>query len=703
MNTERSDHDDAAAGTAGEAPKQAGTPERKASGDGGGASTASQDGAGAPGAAETTKAAKPSETARTSEEQAPSENAEDRRTPETSEAAETTGERKTPETSEDRTPPEDRKPSETAETPEARKAGPFEEQKERQKVAETSETARPAGSSETAEEQRIPEATGTSEDQRSPEEDQGPPEAAETPEGRKTSEGDQEVPDVTAVPDGGGRSGGWRMRGRSPVVIASVAATVLLVGGGGALLAAGTGERPGTAASDGRGTPPPLALDGYAAPGAAGAAAAANEIAPGEPNPYGATYRAGGTLPDGPGSAPVYRARGEVTREEVARLAEALGVEGTPAADAQAWRVGSGKDGSGPMLRVSRQAPGTWTFSRYAPGTDNCKGAVCAAVPGVPGTSSVRPVSVAAARKAAAPVLKALGQDDAKVDASRTVGAQRIVNADPRVGGLPTYGWTTGLSIGPQGEVVSGSGRLKKPVKGDTYPVLSARRTLELMNAVPRTGRAGIGGCAAPVPLKDRSPEDHPPKDRPEVPCEAKAPAPPRKESTKSFAGNAFTVDRAVFGLASHSSDGRRALVPSWLFRVRASDGQGVPFTVTHPAVDPKYLTSPKASGGSDGATVTRDVEVTGYSTEGDELTVRFEGGVCADYRASVKEESDRVTVTVTETSRRDRICILVAKVHHESVRLDRPLGDRKVVGSNGREIPRERPGARLPEPSAAR
>ena len=42
------------------------------------------------------------------------------------------------------------------------------------------------------------------------------------------------------------------MRGRSPVVIASVAATVLLVGGGGALLAAGTGERPGTAASDGR-------------------------------------------------------------------------------------------------------------------------------------------------------------------------------------------------------------------------------------------------------------------------------------------------------------------------------------------------------------------------------------------------------------------------------------------------------------------
>ena len=57
-------------------------------------------------------------------------------------------------------------------------------------------------------------------------------------------------------------------RHRSPVLVASVAAAVLLVGGGGAYLAASrpavpaatrTALRPG-----GDGTPPPLALDGYA-------------------------------------------------------------------------------------------------------------------------------------------------------------------------------------------------------------------------------------------------------------------------------------------------------------------------------------------------------------------------------------------------------------------------------------------------------
>ncbi|PZH15968.1 hypothetical protein C1I97_07410 [Streptomyces sp. NTH33] len=292
----------------------------------------------------------------------------------------------------------------------------------------------------------------------------------------------------------------------------------------------------------------------------------------------------------------------------------------------------------------------------------------------------------AAARKAAVPVLKALGQDDAKVDASQVMGEQRAVNADPVVGGLPTYGWTTGLIIGRQGEVAGGSGRLKAPVKGDTYPVLSARRTLELMNAAPRTGhRVDIGGCASPVPLEDHA----------EAPCgtDAAAPAPAQED--------ALTIGKAVFGLASHPSDGRQTLVPSWLFEVRAPGGQGDPFTVAYPAVDPEYLTSSAptpAPGGSGGPLVRRDVKATGYSTEGDELTVRFDGGVCEKYRASVKEDSGRVTVTVTETSRRGQVCIKIAKVYHETVRLDRPLGDRKVVGTDGREVPRERPGARLPD-----
>ena len=112
-------------------------------------------------------------------------------------------------------------------------------------------------------------------------------------------------------------------------------------------------------------------------------------------------------------------------------------------------------------------------------------------------------MSEAVAKKAAAPVLKAVGQDDAKLDASQVMGAQRVVNADPVVGGLPTYGWTTGVTVSAQGEVVGGTGQLKAPVKSDTYPVLSAEKTLGLMNEAPGTGpTTAWASAAAPAPYR---------------------------------------------------------------------------------------------------------------------------------------------------------------------------------------------------------
>ncbi|MET8079429.1 hypothetical protein [Streptomyces sp. NPDC005303] len=473
-------------------------------------------------------------------------------------------------------------------------------------------------------------------------------------------------------------------RHRSPVAIAAVAAAVLLVGGGGAYLAAGAsgGSGDGTAAgASGDDTPPPLALDGYGAGGGA-----RNGIAPGEPNPYGVTYRVDGDLPDGPGSAPVYRAQGQVTENDVTRLAEALGVKGTPVAQGQVWRVGV-KDGSGPTLQVNRQAPGAWTFQRYSPVIDDCAGdTVC----GTEQTPTGRPVSEAVAEKAAAPVLKAVGQGTAKLDASQAMGAQRIVNADPVVGGLPTYGWATGVTVNGQGEVVGGTGQLKAPVKSDTYPVLSAEKTLGLLNKVPAPGhRMGIGGCASPVPLKDRL----------EAPC---------GDSTASPAKSTLTVEKAVFGLASQFVGGRQALVPSWLFEVRATGAED-PFTVTYPAVDPRYIASPATatpptpasptapSDRPSSAPKTRDVEVDGYTAEGDELTVSFTGGVCGDYAATASESADEVKVAVTYTPWPDKVCIMIAKEIQKTVPLDEPLGDRKVVGSDGKEIPLKKPGARLP------
>ncbi|MEU9349426.1 hypothetical protein AB0D65_00030 [Streptomyces griseoloalbus] len=486
-----------------------------------------------------------------------------------------------------------------------------------------------------------------------------------------------------AAPEEEHADGSAAGRRRSPALIASVAAAVLLVGGGGAYLAAsasggsGDGTAPG---ANGDATPPPLALDGHSED-------ATNGIAPGEPNPYGASYRADGTLPEGPGSAPVYRVSGQVTQDRVVTLAKALGIDGKPVVEGGAWRIG-GQDGSGPTLRVDRHAPGAWTFSRYAPGTDDCKGEKCA-VPPIGGPA----VSEAVAKKAAAPVLKAVGQDDAKLDAGQLMGGKRVVNADPEVGGLPTYGWTTGVVVGAQGEVVGGSGRLAEPVKGDTYPVVGAREALDLMNAAPGADtRGGTGGCATPVPLdggQEKTPCDEPQETLPDQ--------------------DTITVEKAVFGLAAHSVDGRPALVPSWLFDVVPANARGT-LTVTHPAVDPQYIApgtpsgeaSPAPSGPGDEPTAapsTREVGVEGYTAEGDELTVTFTGGVCADYKATASESGDRVTVRVTETPWPDKVCILIAKQYQQTVPLDAPLGDREVVDTDGEPVPLHKDGARLPAP----
>ncbi|MGW0707830.1 hypothetical protein ACWD4G_18025 [Streptomyces sp. NPDC002643] len=501
----------------------------------------------------------------------------------------------------------------------------------------------------------------------------------ESDAGEGDGDGDGEaadVPPADVVHVGGGEP---RPR-RSRVAVAAVAAAVLLVGGGGAYLATsgfdGNGDSGGSAAPGGDGTPPPLALDGYASGGS-------NGIAPGEPDPHGVTYRADGELPDGPESAPVYAVEGEVTAAEVARLAKALGVEGTPTASGEFWRVGGAKDGSGALLQVGAQAPGSWSFNRYAPGTDNCqKVDVCSSGGTAEGAD---PVSEAVARKAAAPVLKAVGQDDAKVDASGLLGSVRVVNADPEVGGLPTYGWATGVQIGADGRVTAGNGNLKTPVKSDTYPVVDADRALDLLNGSGQgvgTAREGVDDCATPVPMDGGD-------------GDIKADEPVCGASTLPEP-EPVAVEDAVFGLASHHVDGQPALVPSWMFEVRPA-GAEESYTVSYPAVDPKYLASPETrteptEPPSDLPGTTspdaQDVEIQGYTVDGDELTVSFWGGVCSDYSASVSEESGEVTVTVTGTPWEGKVCIMIAKAMERTVQLDQPLGDREVVGSDGKEIP---------------
>ncbi|MER5930385.1 hypothetical protein ABT123_09245, partial [Streptomyces sp. NPDC002054] len=193
------------------------------------------------------------------------------------------------------------------------------------------------------------------------------------------------------------------VRRRPTAAIVAVAAAVLLAGGGTAYWAA--------SAHGGEKRPAAVAARDAAAAGSAMPSPGATPppgIAPGEPDPSGGSvvYEAKGQLPAGPGSAPVFKASGEVTEAEVARLAAALGVEGKPQLSGAMWQVGAVQDGGGPRLQVTRQAPGTWSFSRAQQGgSDNCERGkdTCGPATLPEGGQSGAAVSEAAAKAAAPP------------------------------------------------------------------------------------------------------------------------------------------------------------------------------------------------------------------------------------------------------------------------------------------------------------
>lgn len=494
-----------------------------------------------------------------------------------------------------------------------------------------------------------------------------------------------DTPDASETPVSTGTPDAPRRRSR--LIVASVAVAALLVGGGGAYWAStatggGGGDTDDKAAvADAAGTPPPLLLDGQGDGRGPG-------IAPGEPDPSGAVYKAQGPLPKGPDKAPVLRAQGKVTSADVSRLAKALGVSGTPQLSGAQWRIAPPeKDGAGPRLDVAVEAPGTWSFTVVNGGQ---QGDACLKGPDCPAPGGKRPwgwggapPSEAVAKAAAAPILKALGQQDAELDAGQVMGAERVVNADPRIDGLPTYGWATGLRVGPDGKLVGGSGRLKEPVKSATYPVIGAEKALAALNeAAKGTGPVDIGGCATDPPATEER------RTQPQAPCQVALDRVPPQE---------LTVRKAVFGLAAQFAGGREALVPSWLFEV-VPKGTTAAHTVVQTAVAPEFLT-PKPTPTpvpipSDDAAPPRQLQSYTVDGTGRKLSATFWGGVCSDYGMTVKESPEQVRVTITETPRKpDRACIAIAVEVTRTVTLTTPLGDRQVVdAASGDLVPKQGP-----------
>ncbi|MFD7507165.1 hypothetical protein [Streptomyces sp. NPDC059850] len=471
-----------------------------------------------------------------------------------------------------------------------------------------------------------------------------------------------------------------RPRRRSRLAVVSVAAAVLVAGGGSAYWASTAANGGGSQGPGSGGTPQPLALDAYAAP------AGHEGIAVGEPDPSGGDrYVVKGKLPDGPDEAPVYRTGAKVTKADVARLAKALDVSGSPRAEHGSWKVGGTEDGRGPVLRVSEKGPGSWSFSRFGtPGGDTCVRPPSAG-PKADSTSCPtyrdgekksgtdksgksgddKAVSEEKAKRTAGPVLKALGLSGAKLDAGGRYGAVRMVNADPVLDELPTHGWTTSLQIGADGGLVGGSGMLAEPTEADSYPLISAGQALKKLNATaPKSGAKGAGKV---------------------------------------------TVKSVTFGLASHSVAGQRALVPSWIFKTEPTGANGVAVTLPYPAVKPEFIKKnadqPKDTGGeapgqgqkrgepgTPGRGSKAD-DITSYSADGKTLTLRFWGGVCDTYSVSAEETSKTVTVEVESKPKRPgQACILMAKEMTKKVTLDKPLDGREVVDkSTGDKIPAQK------------
>ncbi|MFJ2593201.1 hypothetical protein [Streptomyces erythrochromogenes] len=467
-------------------------------------------------------------------------------------------------------------------------------------------------------------------------------------------------------------------RRRPAWVVGSIAAAVLLAGGGTAYWASaaqsdGASRRTGDSAASA-----PRDAGDPSGPG----------IAPGEPDPSGAgvVYRADVKLPEAPATAPAYSVSGEVAEADVARLAAALGIAGTPRLEGDVWLAGEAADGSGPRLTVARTAPGTWNFNRFQAGGDgagNGAGDDCvrgkdtcgpATLPrdGGGAGGSGKPVSEEAAKAAAAPVLKAVGQDGAALDARLTQGAVRVVTADPVVGGLPTQGWSTKVSVGADGSVVGGNGELKAPVRAAEQPVVGAVEALARLNA--RSNGSGGGapepsGCASAVPLT----ADTAVGATETVPCnpEPRPMKPPRTE----------TVKGAVLGLAPGTVDGARGLVPAWLFEV-AGRGGAPGHTVTEPA-------SAKESTPGPGS---RTVPGFSYKEADRKLTVNFWGSVCSTYAVEAREQAESVMVKITDTPNKPgQACIMLAEEKSQTVTLKEPLGDRKVLdATTGKELPRQ-------------
>jgi hypothetical protein len=197
-------------------------------------------------------------------------------------------------------------------------------------------------------------------------------------------------------------------------------------------------------------------------------------------------------------------------------------------------------------------------------------GAVCptieCAVP-EPVAEPQRPADLPTREQAEATARALLAKAGVELDGARVRVedgfSQWRVDVDPQVGGLPTVGLTSGVSVGPKGAIEGANGWLAQPGEGDEYPLVTAAVGLDRLKQPP----FGIG----PRPLTAQASA-----------CEACATQPPVVQTITGV-----RVGLAFAPLLDSDDAGRALLVPVFLFDIE--EGGTVPVL----AVADEFLPKP--------------------------------------------------------------------------------------------------------------
>lgn len=261
------------------------------------------------------------------------------------------------------------------------------------------------------------------------------------------------------------------------------------------------------------------------------------------PTRGGLVYQAGDGLPALTGSARAYRLPSSVDVDRVTALAHALGLSGGVSEDEQGWHVVDGDhrvdvyrgpgapwsyfpdggvvsvDGDVAVASGSGTASGGATATTVAPppGTIDDGSGKEPGDPGVvlpdpsepacdPASCTPEPLpaperpadlpSEADAQRIALDLLAATGMD---LTGAKTSTFDQFsswgVQVDPVLDGMPTFGFTSYVSVGSAGAIESASGFLATPEAGDTYPLIGTGPAIDRLNE-------GVG-LPGPLPLDD--------------------------------------------------------------------------------------------------------------------------------------------------------------------------------------------------------